>query len=232
MPENNNNLILKVLVGSRAHGLHNDDSDYDYRGVYVTPTKEILSLNYQYKGSHWFEGKEDQTTYEIQHFLELALHCNPTILEVFVAPTWGCNPGVRIDTTYGRALRGLFPYIWEPKRAFDAFTGYGLNQRKKMLDNKDNRSRKYAVAYLRTLWNLYDLLTEGTFKLQVTNEAFKQELLEIKNGAGWLNIGYIINRAETLTNLAEERLRFCKQKADPDKVNQFLIKVREDYFNG
>lgn len=32
--------VLKVLVGSRAHGLHNQDSDFDYRGVYVAPTSD------------------------------------------------------------------------------------------------------------------------------------------------------------------------------------------------
>jgi predicted nucleotidyltransferase len=36
------NIILKVLVGSRAHGLANEQSDYDSRSVYVTSTKEIL----------------------------------------------------------------------------------------------------------------------------------------------------------------------------------------------
>jgi len=44
-------IILKVLVGSRAHGLANKDSDYDYRAVYVLPTSKILSLGYKYKGN-------------------------------------------------------------------------------------------------------------------------------------------------------------------------------------
>lgn len=227
---NNNNLILKCLVGSRAHGLHNEDSDYDFRGVYVTPTKDILSLNYQYKGSHWFEGKEDQTTYEIQHFLELALHCNPTILEVFVAPVWTCNPGLTIHLTYGHALRGLFPYVWEPKRAFDAFTGYGYNQRKKMLEKKDLRPRKYAVAYLRTLYNLIDLLSTGTFSLEIKNPVLKKELLEIKEGIKPLDMGEVINQAEILTAKAESLLNSCKQKAQPEKVNDFLLEVRRYFY--
>jgi predicted nucleotidyltransferase len=54
--------ILKCLVGSRAHGLHNEDSDYDYRAVYVNATTEILRIGHTYKGNHWVEGeKEDQT---------------------------------------------------------------------------------------------------------------------------------------------------------------------------
>ncbi|MBI2020193.1 nucleotidyltransferase domain-containing protein [Candidatus Daviesbacteria bacterium] len=37
-------LILKVLVGSKAHGLANKDSDTDYRGVFVESTSEILAM--------------------------------------------------------------------------------------------------------------------------------------------------------------------------------------------
>ena len=36
--------ILKVLTGSRAYGLDTPESDYDYHGVYVTPTSELLAI--------------------------------------------------------------------------------------------------------------------------------------------------------------------------------------------
>lgn len=36
--------ILKVIVGSQAHGLATPASDFDYRGVFVVPTKEILCV--------------------------------------------------------------------------------------------------------------------------------------------------------------------------------------------
>ena len=82
----NKKIILKVLVGSRAHGLADENSDYDYRAVYVVPTSKILSINYKYVANTWIEGKEDNTAYEIGHFLKLACNCNPTILEVLKAP--------------------------------------------------------------------------------------------------------------------------------------------------
>lgn len=167
-------MILKVLVGSRSHGLHTDDSDYDYRGVYVLPTRDILSLGYNYKGSHWLEGKEDQTSYEIGHFLHLATKCNPSILEVMIA-----KPDEQIYN-WGSGLQSLFQYVWNPQDAFNAFVGYSLNQRKKMMDNHLERWEKFAVAYVRTLSNLYCLLTHKSFSLEVKNDGLKSFLIDIR----------------------------------------------------
>ena len=74
--------ILKVLVGSRAHGLARPDSDYDYCGVYVTPTRELLSLRHKPKDKTWVEGaREDDTSYEVGHFLREATRSSPAMLE-------------------------------------------------------------------------------------------------------------------------------------------------------
>lgn len=222
-------LILKTLVGSRAHGLNNKDSDYDYRGVYVEPTTEILKLGHKYKGSSWFEGAEDQTTYEVGHFLHLATKCNPSILEVFKAPIQVFDNDGKINLDiWGAELRTLFPYVWNPQDAFNAFVGYSLNQRKKMLDKKDNRQEKFAVAYLRTLWNLNDLLSTGDFSLEVKDEQFKNELIRVK--AGKWNLGQVINRAEDLVRKSEKLKSVCTHKNNIDKVNSFLYKIRREFW--
>lgn len=227
-----------MLVGSRAHGLENLDSDYDYRGVYVLPTKEILSLGYNYKGSHWLEGeKEDQTSWEIGHFLLLATKCNPTILEVFKAPLANNTSGspISAETDYqsfsgfGRELRELFPYLWNPQDAFNAFTGYGLNQRKKMLDNHLGRWEKYAVAYLRTLYNLNHLLVSYDFALFVPQGSFKELLLRVKSSQ--ISSGEVIDIAQKLENQAKTALASCSQKQDLEKVNDFLLKVRKEFWD-
>ncbi len=213
-------VILKVLVGSRAHGLADKDSDYDYRSVYVLPTSDILSLGYRYKGNDWTEGdKHDNVSYEIGHFLQLATKCNPTILEVFRAP-------IVEATEEGRKLRELFPYIWSPKQAFDAFVGYGLNQRKKFLDKKDNRQNKYAIAYIRTLFNLIQLLETRTFNVKIEQEDLKYRLLKYKKGL--YSPGEIINQAEKMTDFARISLEECKQKPDLEKVKQFLLDIRKE----
>lgn len=214
-------IILKVLCGSQAHGLADKDSDYDYRAVYVLPTSKILSLNYKYKGNDWIEGKEDNTAYEIGHFLKLATKCNPTILEVFRAPVIESNED-------GENLRKLFPYVWNCLDVYNAFIGYGLNQRKKFLDKKDNRQHKYAVAYIRTLYNLSELLETKTFNVKITNEDLKEVLTKYKKGD--YTFGEVIDAAELFQTECKKLLKDCKQKADINKVNEFLLDIRKKYW--
>jgi len=214
-------VILKVLVGSRAHGLADETSDYDYRAVYVLPTSKILSLGYKYKGSYWLEGKEDNTSYEIGHFLKLATKCNPTILEIFKAPIIGMNED-------GKKLRELFQYIWKPKQAFDAFVGYGLNQRKKFLDKKDNRQNKYAVAYIRTLYNLAELLQYEDFNVRIPDCKFRTKLMNYKYGD--YKVGEIIQHAEDIIDAINMLLPECKHEQNLEKVNEFLLDIRRRYW--
>lgn len=221
----NKKIILKVLVGSRAHGLAEKNSDYDYRAVYVTPTSHILALGHSYKASSFVEGDQDNTSYEIGHFLKLATHCNPSILEVFKAPIINA-------TKDGIALRKLFPYIWTPKRAFDAFVGYGLNQRKKMFNPPEckggrERRNKYAVAYIRVLCQLIDLLKKKDFDVEVS--FLKEEMQNFKHTKN-LNLGKVINTTETLVRMAKDRLEECKHEPDLNKVNEFLIDIRKRYW--
>ncbi len=218
-------VILKVLVGSHAYGLADKNSDKDYRAVYVLPTSKILSLGYKYKGNDWIEGDEDNTAYEIGHFLHLAIHCNPSILEVFKAPIveFTKDPEILTDMTQ---LRQLFPYVWNPQQSFDAFCGYGFNQRKKMLDDKDRRPHKFAVAYIRTLINLIDLLEHKTFSLEV--DFMKDDLLRIKKGA--YRKGEVIDITERLQVMAKDRLGKCKHEANIDKINKFLVGIRKKYW--
>lgn len=222
--------ILKVLVGSQAHGLADANSDYDYRGVYVVPTKQILSLGYNYKGSHWLEGeKEDQTAYEIGHFLQLATKCNPSILEVMVGPMVIENK--RLLNRYeqlGQELRALFPYCWNPQDAFNAFCGYSHNQQKKMLDNHLDRWHKYGSAYLRVLANLCDLLETGIFSLEIKDPVLKINLIAIRKKE--YSIGQIVDLTSQYKKRAERLLGICTHKPDLGKVNEFLLKIRQEFW--
>lgn len=250
--------ILKVLVGSHAHGLATPESDYDYRGVYVVPTSKILSLTAgKIKGSHWVEGEDqDATSYEIGHFLNLALRCNPTILEVFRGTP--CLTGSTTESLdpLGHSLQMLFPYVWNPKDVANAFTGYSLNQRKKLLDDHMGRRWKYATAYIRVLLQAVELLTTGTFNLHV-QDCYEGSIKRLSGFAPFLSMGMVVQSSipgswssflravkqglvpmGIIIDVAEELRKSVRSLADegpfrdhsasPEKIDEFLLQVRKE----
>ena len=215
-----NKTILKTIVGSHAHGLANKDSDFDYRGVFVQPTNEILALGPKKKHTSWIEGKVDDTSYEIGHFLFLATKSNPTILEVFLAP-------IADSDEIGMEMRSLFPHVWNSIDVRNAFIGYGLNQRKKFLDNKDGRREKYAAAYLRVLYNAYELLKTGTFTVRVADTPVGEIVRKFKEGG--FTIGEVIQvTSEWQLKVEKAYDKTNKRITNVDKVNDFLLKVRKE----
>lgn len=223
--------ILKVIVGSQAHGLALPESDYDYRGVFVEPTAEILKIGGHTEHTSWIEGKEDDTAWELGHFLFLATKCNPTILETFLAPyepRW-LGEAEKEEFALGVELRSLFPYIWNSNDVKNAFIGYGLNQRKKFLDNKDGRPNKFAAAYLRSLYNAYELLSTGTFTIRIIDTPVGQMVKNFKEGN--YNPGEVINECLKYQKLVEETATQNPKEANIEPVNDFLLKVRKEFWH-
>lgn len=226
--------ILKVIVGSRAHGLATDESDWDYRGVFAVPTRELLSIGGQkVKNTQWIEGQNDDTGWELGHFLDLATHCNPTILETFLAPmvsSSNCPEEGYIGTNnekYAQELRDLFPYIWNSKGVFDAFQGYSKNQQKKFLDRKDSRPHKYASAYLRVLYQGVQLLKTGSFPVDFRETRIYDTLRH------WKNKDYSLGEVMEVTASWEEQMLEAyednpNKETNLEPVNEFLLKLRQN----
>ena len=220
--------ILKVLVGSHAHGLATAESDHDYRAVFVQPTSEILGLGHKAQNNQWIEGDIDNTSYEVGHFLFLASKSNPTILEVFRAPVQAS--GDENLSEWGEYLASLFPKVWDSTAALNAFKGYGYNQRKKFLDNKDQRANKYAVAWLRTLILAHELLTEGTMTLDVSGHAEYETLWEWKQG--FWRLGDVMNKTqEWIEKVDTAYEKSTKQEPDMRSVNGFLLDLRKEFWD-
>lgn len=235
-----NNSILKVLVGSQAHGLATPESDYNWRGVFVTPTRELLTLGGRSQQTTWIEGKEDDTSWEVYKFLQMAVKCNPTVLEVFLAPFAGSvslgqedilshPPDIATRIGYAGRLRALFPHVWNSVDVKNAFIGYGLNQRKKFLENTDKRQKKYAVAYLRSLYNGWELLSKGTFTVNMTDTPIFATL------KSWKDNKFTLGEVIDMTKHWEEAVERA-YKDNPDKktnmepVNEFLLELRKDFW--
>src|SRR5580698_3853984 len=115
-------ILTEVLVGSRLHGLHNDKSDYDYRGIHLHNLKDVLSPFKTLKNTSWIEGDVDNTTYELADFCKLAVHGNVTILEVFFSNQ------ITKTSPIADEMRVNWTKFFDTRRYIMASRGYSHNQ--------------------------------------------------------------------------------------------------------
>lgn len=157
-------IIAKVVVGSRLHGLATDLSDWDYRGIHIHPIKDILSPFKTLKNTTWIEGDEDNTSYELADFCKQAVHGNATILEVFFSDKIIESSAIHAE------IRDNWRKFMDTKRFVDASRGYAHNQWNKFYNFEDvggngqQRTAKFAVAFLRVMWQCEQFLLTGEFK--------------------------------------------------------------------
>lgn len=167
-------VVLSVVVGSQLHGLANDKSDTDIRGVFMHPLIDFISPFKTLKNTSWIEGDIDNTSYELCEFAKYATKGNMTILEIM----WS-NMVRESDPIIGRAIQENRSKFLDSEGIFNAAKGYAHNQYNKMnLFQPDARTPKFVIAYIRVLQQAIELLTDGTFSPQIIRN--KDLLLEIK----------------------------------------------------
>lgn len=165
--------ILKVVIGSRLHGLASEDSDTDYRGIFVHDVMDIISPYRSIKNISFIEGKEDNTSYELRDFVKYATQGNPNILEIL----WSNK--VVVTTDLADKIRSNRRLFLDSTRIYEAHKGYAANQFKKMnLFAPDARTPKFIVAFIRSMIQGIDLLNTGDFNPQVIRD--KDLLLRVK----------------------------------------------------
>jgi len=166
--------VTEVLVGSRLHNLHREDSDYDWRGIHINPIKAILSPFKKTKNTSWIEGDVDSTSYELVDFCKQATHGNATILEVFFSNE------IKVDSEIAKEMRDNWKMFIDTDKFVAASRGYAHNQYNKMrLFEPDERTPKFAVAYQRVLWQCWEFLRTDKFKCQI-EEPYRSCLLDDK----------------------------------------------------
>ena len=108
------NQIVRVEVGSTAHGMGTGDDDLDLMGVYIetpeqilgiAPTREHYVSRTKPEGVRSGPGDIDLTMYGLRKYLRLATAGNPTVLVLLYGAT------VHAMTPLGEKLRALAPSI-------------------------------------------------------------------------------------------------------------------------
>lgn len=178
--EDDKKLVAKVLVGSRLHGLDTPESDYDYRGIHISPLKAVLSPFVPLKNTSWIEGDVDNTSYELADFCKQAVHGNATILEVFFSDKVEETSAIHIE------MQQNWHKFFDTRRFILASRGYAHNQWNKFYNFESagvkgqERTAKFAVAFLRVMWQCEQFLLTGEFKCSLKESDLYPLLKKIK----------------------------------------------------
>ena len=211
-------VIYRCVVGSRAYGLDDEQSDTDRRGVYLPPAEMHWSL---FGVPEQLENHDTQETYwELQKFLTLALKANPNVLECLYTPLVEHASPLAQEML---AMRDAFL----SKMVYQTYNGYVLSQFKKLQGDLRNRGQvkwKHVMHLIRLLLAGIEVLRDGV--VPVHAGAHRDRLLSIKRGEvpwdeveAWrLDLHREFDAAAGTTGLPE--------RPDYERANAFLVKAR------
>ena len=217
-------VIYRCVIGSRAYGLDDSDSDTDRRGIYLPPADLHWSL---YGVPEQLENDDTQEVYwELQKFLVLALKANPNVLECLYSPLVETTTPLADELL---AMRASFL----SRMVYQTYNGYVMSQFKRMqahLRNQGDIKWKHVMHLIRLLISGVTVLREGFVPVRV--EEHRASLLAIKRGeTPWddvnrwrLDLHEQFNKAFEATKLPE--------RPDYERTNRFLVKARRSAMEG
>ncbi|MFJ3906756.1 DNA polymerase beta superfamily protein [Streptomyces sp. NPDC090025] len=210
--------IYSCVMGSRAFGLATEDSDTDRRGVFLAPTP--LFWRFDKPPAHVEGPADEQFSWELERFCELALRNNPNVLECLHSPLVE-----RADAT-GRELLSLRSAFLS-RQAHGTFVRYAGGQRRKL--EADVRTHgaprwKHAMHLLRLLTSCRDLLRTGELRIEVGEE--RDRLLAVKRGElSWAEVERWMNLLQDEADRAHTGSPL-PDVPDTARIEDFLTRAR------
>lgn len=137
-------LVFAKVWGSRSHNTHKPTSDTDFSGVYLYPTRELLSVrlpnekglsdNFKFDkeegANHNKEDWPDYQFFEVGRFAELLLKGNPSIIEMLftdnltlMTPTWERLRAIRDRFLCQESVKQYVGYMQGQLRRLTAHDG-------------------------------------------------------------------------------------------------------------
>lgn len=211
-------VFYRCIVGSRAYGLDDEQSDTDYRGIFLPTADSQWSL---YGVPDQIERHETQEHYwELQRFLVLALKANPNVLECLYTPM------VERATPLAKELLAMKSSFLS-RLVYQTYNGYVMSQFKKMesdLRNQGELKWKHVMHLLRLLISGISILRSGFVPVRV--EAHRERLLSVKRGEmPWIEADRwrLSLHAEFDRALSDSRL---PERPNYEQSNNLLLKAR------
>ncbi|HNW88065.1 MAG TPA: nucleotidyltransferase domain-containing protein [Bacteroidales bacterium] len=233
------NLLYLVLTGSRAYGIHNNDSDYDYRGVFLNTPIELFGL--EIRNSQEYEG--DVVLHSLKEICKLALNANPNVLELLFLPSkyiLFCHP------LFKKLLDNRNFFLSQKVKYSYAGYAYSQLQRSKhksthgTLRDKyiagsinDPYDSKFAGHTIRLLINGKELLTKGTLSPELSGDDLYL-VKSIREGKYFESSSHFYSFATKLISEFDKLILETKLPKTPDinNVNRLLIQFHTKYYKG
>lgn len=208
-------LVFSKVWGSRSHQLELPESDWDFSGVYVLPTKSILSFRPFEKT---LDGKSpDYSFHEVGKFCDLLLKGNPGILEMLFTDKM-CNTTPEWD--WIKQIRRKFL----TRQSISAYRGFAVAQMNSLKHN-GKYDTKAAYHLIRLLQDALRISRGG--EPVVWKEGHQRDfLMSIRR-----NEIMFKDLEKTYNNLfaeikAQEPFSDLPEKGDEDALEEWLITVR------
>lgn len=222
--------ILQVNSGSKSYGTFIEGkSDRDTRGIFI-PKKEFL---YGFHNVDQFDDpvEEDSVWFAFHKFLNLALECNPNVVEQLFVD----KQDILFMNEIGQELVDM-RYEFLTKNAYGRFGSYAFSQLKR-LDSKGNHAghsshadlieqygydTKHAMHLIRLLEMGIEILTERECRTLRPNAKY---LLAVRHGL--LTLEQLYKLADELEYKLEEAMlkSTIPDFPDVDKVNKWAMSV-------
>ena len=168
------NVLLKGVVGSTAYGLAREGSDIDQLGIFLAPIREVLGLRSDkvVDQSDVQHEPSDVTLHEVGKYCQLALQCNPTVLELMYLSEYV------VKTTAGALLIQNRHHFLSGPAVKGRYGGYARSQADRLMrrnaEGKDGfssdtkaRTAKHARHCMRLMWQGGELLKTGRIPIKV-----------------------------------------------------------------
>jgi predicted nucleotidyltransferase len=169
-----NKIILKNISGSQLYGTNTPDSDQDYNGIFMPAEQYIFGLlrltEESEDGTVIKKDENNKNTkdsvdiklFEIRKFINLALKCNPNILEMLFIN----DKNIIKSSQEYKTIKKNYNKFLSKKSIYKRFGEYAKTQRHKMVIKLEH-------------YNLYKEFENEYNTLIKENENYKDELISL-----------------------------------------------------
>lgn len=226
-------VIFAKIWGSRSHNTHKEGSDTDFSGVFLCPTREILSLDrpsetvkFDKEDSATKENHPDHQFHEVGRFSELLLKGNPGIVEMLYTDRFciGSEPWMELVLNRKKFLS---------QQAVHQYLGYMNGQHKRLLSYNGQKGLHTKGGKYNEKWAYHLLrLAEDAKRIAQGNEPIvwkegeeRDFLMKVRNEEySWEEVRDFIEKA--ISSIEALKPFPLPEQGDKAFLNEWLLALR------